>query len=163
MPRPDLKAINVSYRRIPVCAIGRDVYADTRLIIQKLESLFPEKARLGSGNASPEHRAFEKLFEIWQIEADVFVRGSQLIPSDTPIVQDPKFQKDREDFSGRKWSKEVIDANRPEALAVMKRSFRLLEDTLLSDGRRWVLGTDKPSLADIEGMSSLLIRGVCLR
>lgn len=30
------------YRRIPVLSIGRDVYNDTRIIIAKLEELFPE-------------------------------------------------------------------------------------------------------------------------
>ena len=148
MPRPDVKALGVNYRRIPLCAIGKDVYCDTRLILRKIEAQFPQGA-LGATNA--EQRAMEKLLEVWTVEAGVFVRGSQLIPADTPIVKDEKFQKDREDFSGRKWSKEAIEANRPEALAAMRNAFSFLETTLLADGRDWVFKGDGPSLADIEG------------
>lgn len=151
MPRPDLQALGVKYRRIPLCAIGKDVYCDTRLILRKLEALFPEGAL---GATDPDLLAMQRLLEAWTIEAGVFVRGSQLIPSNTPIVKDEKFQKDREDFSGRKWSAEAIDANRPEALAAMKNAFTFVETTLLADGRDWVLKTPSPSLADIEGESA---------
>lgn len=148
MPRPDVKALGVNYRRIPLCAIGKDVYCDTRVILRKLETLFPQGAL---GATDPEQRALQKLLEAWKIEAGIFTRGSQLIPADTPIVKDEKFQKDREDFSGRKWSKEAIEANRPEALAAMRNAFSFMETTLLSDGRDWVLKGLGPSLADIEG------------
>jgi len=40
---------------------------------------------------------------------------------------------------------------RPENLTYIRQCFELLENTLLADGRNWVLNTDKPSLADIEG------------
>lgn len=81
--------------------------------------------------------------------------GSQLIPSDTPIVKDPKFQKDREDFSGRKWSREAIERARPEAVGRMVRAFEFVEGEVLGDGRGWVLGGEEgegPGVADIEGM-----------
>ena len=68
-----------------------------------------------------------------------------------PLLNDPKFTKDREDYSGRSWSKEKIAANRPEALAFIRNAFNVLETTLLSDGREWLLKTDQPKLADIEG------------
>ena len=155
MPRPDLKAIGVSYRRIPVLAIGKDVYCDTRIIIEKLEGLFPDGA---IGASAADQRAMQQLLAIWTIEAGVFVRGSQLIPSNMPLLKDAKFQKDREDFSGRAWSKEAIDANRPEALAAIRSSMKLLETTLLADGRDWVLNTPRPSLADIEGNSVATMR-----
>jgi glutathione S-transferase len=148
MPRPDLQALGVKYRRIPICAIGKDVYCDTRLILRKLETLFPEGAL---GATDPDQRAMQRLLEAWKIEASVFVRGSQLIPSNAPIMKDEKFQKDREDFSGRKWTPGTVDANRPEALAAMKSAFSIMETTLLADGRDWVLKTQSPSLADIEG------------
>ena len=149
MPRPDLKALGVKYRRIPVCAIGRDVYCDTRIILRKLEQLFPD-GRLGATN--PEQRGIEKLLEIWQVEAGVFARGAQMIPSDGPLAKDKVFQKDREDFSGRPYSKEAVDRNRPDAVVAMKSVFKLLETTFLADGRQWLLNSTKPTLADIEGI-----------
>lgn len=150
LPRPDLKAIGVNYRRIPVCAIGRDVYCDTRIILRKLEQIFPDDGKLGATNS--QDKAIEKLLEIWKIEAGVFVRGAQMIPSDGPLAKDKTFQKDREDFSGRPYSKEAVDRNRPEAVAAMRNYFNFLESTILADGRDWILKTDNPMLADIEGI-----------
>jgi glutathione S-transferase len=148
LPRPDVNALGVTYRRIPLMSIGRDVYADTRIILSKLEELFPE-GKLGATDS--DGKALEKLLESWTIDSGIFVRASQLIPPDMPLLMDPKFSKDREDFSGRPWSKEKILENRPEAIAHIRNAFSLLETTLLADDRDWILKTDKPSLADIEG------------
>lgn len=148
MPRPDVKALGVNYRRIPIMAIGRDIYCDSRLILRKLEALFPNES-LGASRG--EDKAIEKFLEIWSIEAGFFGRASQLIPTSMPLLNDPKFTKDREDYSGRSWDKDQIAANRPEAVAAIKRNFALLETTLLADGRDWVLKTSEPTLADIEG------------
>ena len=43
MPRPKLRqAFNLTYRRIPILAIGRDVYCDTSLICDALEHFCPQ-------------------------------------------------------------------------------------------------------------------------
>lgn len=39
-PRPDLEKLGVTYRRIPVMAIGSDLYFDTALMISELERRF---------------------------------------------------------------------------------------------------------------------------
>lgn len=148
MPRPDLKALGVNYRRIPVMTIGRDIYCDTRIMLRKLEEFFPNSPLRAS---TAEQKAIEKFLEMWTIEAGLFVRAAQLIPPTMPLLNDPKFTKDREDFSGSSWDKEQIAANRPEALAAVRNSFNLLETTILADGRQWVLKTNRPTLADIEG------------
>lgn len=42
LPRPELSdLLGITYRRIPVLAIGNDVYCDTRLIATALERRFP--------------------------------------------------------------------------------------------------------------------------
>ena len=157
MPRPDLEALNVSYRRIPLLSIGRSFYCDTRLILRKLESLFPAGAL---GSADPEHRALERLLERWTVDGGIFSRAASLIPTDLPAMSDPKFRKDREAFSGRPggWSKERLEKGRPESVVHMRDAFELLETTLLADGREWVFKTERPSLGDIEGTS----RSVCV-
>lgn len=129
-------------------AIGRDVYCDTRLMLDKLEELFPDGTL---GASQPDQRAVQKLLEKWTIDAGLFARASQLIPTSMPLLNDPKFIKDREDFSGRSWDKKQIEAMRPEALAHIREGFSFLEKTLLADDREWILKTRKPSLADIEG------------
>lgn len=42
MPKPDLTALTGGYRRTPVLQIGADIYCDTALICDVLESLAPE-------------------------------------------------------------------------------------------------------------------------
>ncbi|KAI1618000.1 glutathione S-transferase [Exophiala viscosa] len=152
LPRPDLNALGINYRRIPVLAVGRDIYCDSRLILRKLEELFPDGTL---GASSGEQKAIERFLDVWATESGLFARASQLIPTDMPLLNDPKFTKDREDLTGRSWSKEQIAANRPEALAYIRNAFKFLETTLLADGRTWVLKTDKPTLADIEAVWTL--------
>ncbi|KAJ9645675.1 hypothetical protein H2199_002714 [Coniosporium tulheliwenetii] len=149
LPRPDLEALNVSYRRIPVLSIGRDIYCDTRLILRKLEERFPD-GRLGA--TSGEQKAMERLLERWTVDAGVFWRAASLLPSNLPILNDPKFTKDRESFTGRSWDKKDMDRARPESVVHIRDAFELLETTLLADGRDWVLKTEKPTLGDIEAI-----------
>jgi hypothetical protein len=88
LPRPDVAAIGTVYRRIPVVAIGRDIYTDTRLILRKLEEFFPDAPQIST--SSLEHKAFERLLENWTIDGGIFNRGSQLIPADSPLMKDSK-------------------------------------------------------------------------
>jgi glutathione S-transferase len=152
MPRPALATLSVSYRRIPILSIGRDIYLDTRLIISKLETLFPPSASHPPlSSASADSKAFEKLLEYWVDGYGVFARGSQLIHPDTPLMRDERFRKDREQMGGRSWSVESQERGRPEAVVEMREAFRFLEEGLLSDGRQWIIGTEGASLADLEG------------
>ncbi|KAK3370226.1 hypothetical protein B0H63DRAFT_402434 [Podospora didyma] len=151
MPRPDIARLGVKYRRIPILSIGRDVYLDTRLIIQKLEQLYPSLPKLGAADGT-EQKAIERLLEAYAIDGGIFVRASQLLPTDLPLLKDPKFQKDRADFFGGQVSREVAAALRPEAVNEIKNAMELLETTLLADGRDWILKTEQPSLADIEAV-----------
>lgn len=132
-------------------SIGRDVYCDTRLILSKLEERFPDGAL---GARQPEQKAIQELLAKWTIDGGVFNRAAELIPTDMPLLNDPKFTKDREENSGRSWAKDDVAKRRPEALADMREMFAFLEGTLLADGREWILKTEKPSMADIEGKSS---------
>lgn len=150
MPRPDLVAIGTVYRRIPVLSIGRDVYNDTRLILRKLEEFYPHATKISA--SSPDQKAFERLLEHWAVDNGLFARAAQLIPSNMPLLKDPIFTKDREDYTGRSWSKENVEKMRPEALVEVKSAFEFLETTLLADGREWILKTSGPSLADIEAV-----------
>lgn len=49
LPRPELsETMGITYRRIPILAIGRDVYADTGLIATTLERRYPASAGYGT-------------------------------------------------------------------------------------------------------------------
>jgi len=49
LPRPILTStFGLTYRKIPVLALGRDLYCDTSLIIEALEHFFPTSAGYGT-------------------------------------------------------------------------------------------------------------------
>ena len=89
----------------------------------------------------------------------------RLIPTDAPVLRDPKFVRDRADMVAKRAeggagdqplqspvAPEVLTTVRPEALVEIREAAELLETTLLADGRDWVLGTPGPMLADIEAI-----------
>lgn len=168
-PRPDVASLGIKYRRIPLLAVGRDVFLDTRLILQFLESLesFADRPKLGAAEGT-EHRAIERLLSSLINEAGAFVWAVTMFPPELPIFKDERFLKDRSEFmgaSGRKFGPAPAQA-RAEATANLRGVFALLESTFLADGRDWLLGSSSrqgegPSLVDIEGVWVLhWLRGI---
>ncbi|KAH6631051.1 hypothetical protein B0J18DRAFT_422963 [Chaetomium sp. MPI-SDFR-AT-0129] len=228
LPRPDLSThLALAYRRIPLLAVGRDLYLDTRLILHKLEALWPEShTSLGMSPSLPDplprdnlprdqgvaHTekqkqaplgappgtdalALQRLLSVLTTSTDLFFRAAALLPAETlPLLRDPKFQRDRRDFFGGGGSSTtdgqdargvVVDdsssaspgkeedqsrafeaaATKAEALREIHDVMSFLEDTLLADGRAWILSspgsspssspdndTSHPTLADIEAI-----------
>lgn len=152
MPRPDIAKLGIEYRRIPILSIGRDVYLDTRIILQKLELLPTSAPELGATEGT-EQRAIERLLEVLNIDAGVFMWAAYILPRDLPIFKDPNFLKDRADFLNDSGAlSQTSPAAKYEALNDIRNALELLETTLLADGRDWILKTDSPSLADIEAI-----------
>ena len=166
LPRPDVAQLGVAYRRIPLLAIGRDVYLDTRLILQKLEALYPASEAhpaLSAPASDPTGRALHSgLLSAWTNDAGgLFWNGVFLMPADLPGADDPRFLADRAEMMGlprdapSPISKEARAARRPEALCEVAEAMHLLESTLLAGGegeRSWLLGTERPTLVDIEAV-----------
>lgn len=145
IPRNDLALLGIHYRRIPLLSIGRDIYADTRLIVPKLEERFPNPL----ASPDPASRGIERLIERWISDAGPFARAAALIPPDMPVMKDPTFLKDRTALSGRSWSAAAQARGRPEAIAHVADVFDLLETTLLAKSE-WIAGGKEPTLADVE-------------
>ncbi|KAK6527058.1 hypothetical protein TWF281_010253 [Arthrobotrys megalospora] len=160
LPRPDVAQLGISYRRIPILSIGRDVYLDSRLIIRKLEELYPSSAAHPSLSATTgDQKAIERLLDYLMTDSGIFRNATQLLPSNLPALKDPAFLKDRAEFAGivpGKAPPPPTIANpklrKPTAASEVRDAAELLETTLLADGRNWVLKTDGPSLADIEAV-----------
>ncbi|TVY22777.1 hypothetical protein LHYA1_G008264, partial [Lachnellula hyalina] len=106
----------------------------------KLSLLYPPSAAHPSiSPSSPSARTLQALLESWVVDAGLFARAGQLIPADMPLMQDPVFVRDREDYTGRSWSKRALEKARPEALVEVRAGFEVLESRLLGDGRTvWV-------------------------
>ncbi|KAK8095918.1 Glutathione s-transferase [Apiospora kogelbergensis] len=162
MPRPDVAQLGVAYRRIPLLAIGRDVYLDTRLILQKLEALYPASAAHPSlSAATAEGRALHGgLLSAWTNDAGgLFWNAVSLIPAGMPGTNDPAFLADRAEMMGlprdgpSPISAEARAGRRPDALCEIAEAMALLESTLLDGGEKsWLLGTERPTLVDIEAV-----------
>ncbi|KAI5203826.1 hypothetical protein AUEXF2481DRAFT_26061 [Aureobasidium subglaciale EXF-2481] len=149
LPRPDLAELGINYRRIPLLSIGRDVYYDTRLILARLEQSFPASSY--PPLSMPNNKGLEALLEKFTVDAGIFSKAAQSLPPDLPVMKDEKFLKDRADFTGTSWSQADRVKGYPEALAHIRHAFDILE-ALLADGRQWIGGTDKVSLADIHAV-----------
>ncbi|KAF3917816.1 hypothetical protein ABW20_dc0104777 [Dactylellina cionopaga] len=158
LPRPDVAQLGISYRRIPILSIGRDVYLDSRLIIRKLEELYPASDAHPSLSATTgEHKIIERLLDYFATDSGLFRSATACLPSSLPVMKDPAFLKDRADFMGvppgrPSLGKSVANMRLPTALNEMRDAMELLETTLLADGREWVLNTSSPTLADIEAV-----------
>ncbi|OCT45830.1 glutathione S-transferase [Cladophialophora carrionii] len=149
LPRPVLQQLGVQYRRIPILAIGRDIYCDTRLIIDKLEELFPEN-RISS--TSPFEKGLEHLFENWLIDGGPFWRTAGLIPPTAEVMHDKEWLQDRTNMTGRKFDIETLKQGRAESLSHVRMYFNQMEHELLADGRQYLLATKEPTLADVHAI-----------
>ncbi|KAF2131843.1 hypothetical protein P153DRAFT_429100 [Dothidotthia symphoricarpi CBS 119687] len=151
MPRPDLSSLDVAYRRIPLMAIGKDVYCDSRLIISKLESTYPNSTLAPATSADAGVR---KLFESWTVDGGIFINAVKLMPYWTPgsFLSNEAFVDDRAQLSGRRMTAELMKAGRPNGLQHIRQALDMLENTFLADDRKWILDTKEPSLADLDAI-----------
>ncbi|KAL4811160.1 hypothetical protein BDV18DRAFT_155770 [Aspergillus unguis] len=152
LPRPDLARLGIRYRRIPLLAIGRDVYLDSRLILQRLEQHEGNKPSFAA-EASSEQRGIQKLCASFTTDTPLFFSVVQVLLPNTPLMQNEAFMKDRTDMIGAGPGFEFSDfvlKTRAEGINYVKNAVELLETTLLADGRQWIAGGDAPTLADIE-------------
>ncbi len=145
MPKPDLVALTGGYRKTPVLQLGRDVYCDTRLIIEVLERLHPSPAVI------PDEWAASCLAHAQQADQLLFFTvipvifqpaGVQALLKHLGPEVMGQFQADRATlFAGG-------DAQRPTAefsQAQLPGLLAALESQLVQ--RPFLLG-DKPTLAD---------------
>lgn len=100
LPRPELSdLLGINYRRIPLLAIGNDIYCDTSLIVSVLERRFPNSkgyptlfpARKGGGTVDT---GLIKAFSMYYADRAVFPPASQCLPYDK---FPDSFLKDRSD------------------------------------------------------------------
>ncbi|OAQ63719.1 glutathione S-transferase [Pochonia chlamydosporia 170] len=149
MPQPDIGSLGVCYRRVPVLAIGRDIYLDSRLQIAKLELLYSDIPPLGAND--PSGRAVQAILSRYINDGGVFAAAVHLLPSTTPGLLNVDVLRDRFHLLGFD-IRESIVRNRPNALIQLEATFDFIESTLLSNDRKWILETETPGLADLEAI-----------
>jgi len=151
MPRPILvKLFNVTYRKIPVLAIGHDVYCDTSIILEALEHQFP--ASLGYSSLYPRdatgrsNQALIRGFASFWTDRPFFRVTTGLIPGS---VWKTSFGEDRAKLIGHKLDPQKLEKKLPQNLSNLDLQLSLFEDLFREADDEWVFWTPEPSLADI--------------
>ncbi|KAH9927203.1 uncharacterized protein BXZ73DRAFT_102789 [Epithele typhae] len=151
LPRPDLAdRLGITYRRIPVLAIGRDVYCDSSLIASVLERRFP--ASDGFGTLFPKRKgsdrtdaAIIKQYTMSYADRVLGTVASFLLPYHK---FKPEFLADRTAWFGQKLDPSAMQARQPLGKSWLSSHLALLEEQF-ADGREWLFDTETPSLADL--------------
>jgi glutathione S-transferase len=140
MPRPNLMPLTGGYRRTPTMQIGADIYCDTQIIIQELQSRFPAPTLFPKG-----HVGLPWALGMWADRTFfqntvglVFGTLSDKVPRD--------FIEDRERLRGAKFDVAAMKAAIPQMRDQFRAHVGWIE-AQLSDGREWLL--EAFSLADV--------------
>ena len=98
LPRPDLAALGLNYRRTPTMAIGRDIFIDSRMIIARLEKVFPPSEQ-HPAFSTPETAGLAALLNKLAVTS-IFYNAVTIFPDDSQALKSEAFLKDREGFYG---------------------------------------------------------------
>ena len=134
LPRRDLEALGITYRRIPVLAIGKDVYCDSSLIFD----VILKTENKNSLATSP----LDKAWEAWGY--DGFLNALLLIPTQ---ILSPDFLKDRSSINFPMIQRDDYAELRPSGIAELQSRMTFVENELLTKGT--FMNGDKPSVSDI--------------
>ncbi|CAK1359934.1 uncharacterized protein RHO25_003282 [Cercospora beticola] len=132
LPRPDLEKLGVTYRRIPIIALGKDVYVDSSKIIDLI------LAKLGKVQQNPADKAYETY------GVNLFAEVLSLIPLE---ILTPEFVKDRGTIFPS-LGRSDIKTLRPSGLAQFKARLAEIETQILSGAGPFINGS-QIGLADI--------------
>ena len=151
MPRPLLRDnFNLTYRKIPVLALGRELYCDTSLIIEALEHFFPESE--GYQTLYPKaadgrnYRPMIRGFASYWTDRPLFRVACGLMPAS---IWRSQFGRDREGLIGHKIDADKLERKQPEMLSNLDQQLSMLEPLFDSGNNSFIFSTASPSLADI--------------
>lgn len=133
LPRPDLEKLGITYRRIPVIAIGKDVYVDSSKIIDQI------LAEHGKVPTNPADKAYEVF------GANLFNEILSLIPLE---LLTPDFVKDRSTIFPS-LVRPDLKTLRPSGLAQFKARLAQIETQFLSGSSGPFINGSQLGLADI--------------
>ena len=134
LPRKDLEALGITYRRIPVVSVGKDVYCDSSLIFDVILNNF-NKNKLPTSS-------LDRAWEAWGY--DGFLNALLLIPIE---VLSPDFLKDRSTINFPVIQRPDYKDLRPSGIAELQSRMTFIENELLTKGT--FMNGDKLSVSDI--------------
>lgn len=159
MPRPLLKDhLNITYRKIPVLAIGKEIYIDTSIICEAMEHHFPPSRGYGSLHPTSDNgRSFRSLSRgiasFWT-DRPLFRATCGLMPAS---VWRSSFGKDRAGLIGHKLDPDKLERKIPEKLNEVDSHLSLLEELLANTTEEypWIFETKALGLIDVAFWSQL--------
>lgn len=137
LPRPSLTELGITYRRVPVNAIGKDVYCDNRVFLDAVQKIFSDKAI----PTSPADHAYEAM------GYRTFWTCLQLVD---PKLVSKELAEDRSALFSVFSRPDYADL-RQSALGELKQWMDIVEKDFLSHGKQFIAG-DSPGAADIHAM-----------
>jgi glutathione S-transferase len=151
MPRPFLRdTFGLTYRKIPVCIIGQELYCDTSIILEALEFFFPPSAGYASlYPPAADWRTYRPLirgFASYWTDRPLFRVTTGLIPGS---VWRTSFGVDRAGLIGHKLDPEKLEKKIPLNLSGLDLQLSLLEPLFRNKTGPWIFSTKTPSAADI--------------
>lgn len=157
MPRPVLRDnFALTYRKIPVLAIGRELYCDTSLITEALEHFFPSAEGYQSiypkAQDGRDYRPLIRGFASYWTDRPLFRVTCGLMPAS---IWRSSFGTDRAQLIGHKLDPDKLEKKLPENLMKLDHQLSMLEPLFGTDGP-WIFSTPTPSLADVSVYYELL-------
>lgn len=140
LPKPGLSALTGGYRKTPVLQIGADVYCDSRLIAEELETRYPEPT-LFPGNSKGLCLALSS----WS-DRDFHIASSGLAIGVNLKQFPPDLMADRAKFFEGFMDMGLLEKDVPYLKSQLCAHAHIIEEQL-GDGRLFWLGA-QPSLAD---------------
>ncbi|THH11719.1 hypothetical protein EW145_g458 [Phellinidium pouzarii] len=142
--------LGIGYRRVPILAIGNDVYCDTSLISSVIDRHFPENQgfpalfpqRKDGGKADT---GMIKAFCTFYVDRPLFNLASSSLPYKKFTAE---FIEDRGKWFGAPVDIEVMTSRQPAIKSLLSSHMSLLEEQL-ADGREWVFDTVAVGYGDI--------------
>jgi glutathione S-transferase len=142
LPRPDLEALGITYRRIPLLAVGKDIYADSSRII---ELIVKDLAKSGAVPTAPTDKPYEDWGNVVFGESLGLISPSRLSPAFVndrktifPLIERPDFE-----------------SLRPSAVAAFQSRLKQVEEVFLTNSNGPFIGGEKLSMADIHVIWSI--------
>lgn len=132
LPRQTLQDLEITYRRIPLLALGKDIYCDTALIVEIIQE------HLGGLQTSPADRAYEAFAD------RLFYSGLACIP---PSLLSDDFVRDRAPIFPIVDRKDFTTLG-PSGKAEFQANLDIIEKDFLANASPFI-GGSKPALADI--------------
>lgn len=145
MPKPDLTALTGGYRKTPVMQIGADIYCDTNLILDELETRFKLPTL-----ALPGHEGLSDMVSAWA--ADWFQQSVSIIFAALVDVMPAEFVEDRRAMAGGTLDVDGMKLSAPMVKDQWRSNLNMLEQRLIgaqiTGAGDFMIGA-KPGLVDI--------------